>query len=59
MQYIYHRVSDAQAAEIVRVDWIQGDHNQTGSGTKTTLSTKRSYESVNDIMWNDGFTIFN
>mmetsp|Transcript_15996 Transcript_15996/g.23839 ORF Transcript_15996/g.23839 Transcript_15996/m.23839 type:complete len:1130 (+) Transcript_15996:7540-10929(+) len=52
----YHRVREAQAAGIIRVGWIQGEYNQADLGTKTTLSTKRRYELVNEIMWNDGFT---
>ena len=53
----YHRVREAQAAGIIRVGWIQGEYNQADLGTKTTLSTKRRYELVNEIMWNDGFTL--
>ena len=53
----YHRVREAQASEIIRVGWIQGEYNQADLGTKTTLSTKRRYELVNEIMWNDGFTV--
>ena len=51
----YHRVREAQASGIVRVAWIQGEYNQADLATKTTLSTKRRYELVNEIMWNDGF----
>ena len=45
------------ASEIIRVGWIQGEYDQADLGTKTTLSTKRRYELVNEIMWNDGFTV--
>ena len=55
----YHRVQEAQAAEVVRVGWIQSEYNQADLGNKTTLSTKSRYELVNGIMWNDGFTILN
>ena len=55
----YHRVCEAQATDIIRVGWIQGEYNQADLGTKITMSTKRRYEFMNEIMWNDGFTILN
>ena len=51
-----HMVREAQASAKIRVGWIQGEHNQADLGPKTTLSTKRRHELVNEIMWNDGFT---
>ena len=39
----YHRVSEAQDADVIRVGWIQGEYNQADLGTKLTLSTKRRY----------------
>ena len=53
----YHRVHEAQGAEVIRVGWIQGEYNQAELGTKATFSTKRSYKLVNEIMWNGGFPI--
>ena len=37
----YHRVREAQAANIIRVAWINGEYNQADLSTKTTISTKR------------------
>ena len=55
----YHRVREAQDAEVIRVGWIQGEYNRADLETKTTLSTKRRNKFVNGIMWSDGFTILN
>ena len=55
----YHRVSYAQAVEVIRVGWIQGEYNQADLLTKTTLSTKRSYKLASKIMRNNGFVILN
>ena len=55
----YHIVREAQAAEVIRVGWIQGEYKQAGLGNKTTFVTKRRYKLVNKIMWNNGFTILN
>ena len=55
----YQRVREAQAAEIIRVGLIQGEYNQDDLGTKTTLSNKRSYKLMNEIMWNNSFMILN
>ena len=55
----YHRVHEVQAAEVIRVGWIQGEYDQSDLDTKTKLSTKRRYKLVNGIMWNDGFMLLN
>ena len=55
----YHRVREAQGAEVIRVGWIQGEYNQADLVTKTTLSNKMRYEFVNGIMWSDGLSILN
>ena len=55
----YHRVCKAQASEVIRVVWIQGEYNQYDLGTKTNLITKRRYKLANEIMRNNGFTILN
>ena len=55
----YHRAREAQATEVVRVGCIQGEYNQYDLGTRTTLSNKRIYELVNEIMWNNVFMILN
>ena len=55
----YHGLSEAYDTEVIRFGWIQSKYNQDDLGTKTTLSTKRRYELVNEIMWNDGFMILN
>ena len=34
----YHRVCEAQSAEVIIVVWIQGDYNQADLRTNTTLS---------------------
>ena len=57
-EIFYHRFFEAQAKEIIRVGWIKGDYNQVCLGTNTTLSTKRRYELVNEIMWNNVFAIY-
>ena len=46
----YHRVHESKAAYIIRVGWIQGEYNQADLGAEITLSTKRRYEFLNDIM---------
>ena len=37
----YHRVHEAQTAEVIRFGWIQGEYNQVDLGNNTTLSIKR------------------
>ena len=37
----YHRLRGAQATEVIRVGWIQGEYNQADIETETTFSTKR------------------
>ena len=48
-----------QAAEFIRVGWIQGEYTQYDIGNKKTFSAKRRYKSMNEIMWKDGFMILN
>ena len=55
----YYRLCKAQAAYVIRLIWIQGEYNQSDLGTNTTLSAKRRYKLVNDVMWNVGFAILN
>ena len=55
----YHRVYEAQAVEVIVVGWIQSKYNQAHLGTSITLSKKRRYDLLNEIMWNNGFMILN
>ena len=48
----YHRVREAQAADTIRVNWIEGEYNKADLGTKTTLSTVRRYNLINSIFDN-------
>ena len=55
----YHQVHKTQASEIIRVCWIQGEYKQSDLVINITLINKRRYELMNEIIWNDGFTILN
>jgi len=45
----YHRVREAQATGIVRVDWIEGQKNVADLFTKTTLSKENKRRFVQFI----------
>ena len=47
------------AVEVIGVGWIQSKYNQAHLGTSITLSKKRRYDLLNEIMWNNGFMILN
>lgn len=53
----YHKVREAQAAEIIRVAWIEGEYNKADIATKTTLSTKRKHEIIDTIFWDEGVQV--
>lgn len=45
----YHLVREAQAADIIKVGWIDGEYNKADLLTKTTLSTSRGYALSNSV----------
>ena len=55
----YHIFRETQAAEIIIFGWIQGEYSQSDLKNNITLSTKRSYKLVKEIMCKYGFTKLN
>ena len=45
----YHRVREAQAAETIRIAWIDGDYNQSDIFTKTSITTEKRYGIAREI----------
>ena len=53
----YHRVREAQAAEIIRVGWIEGKYNIADLFTKATLATNQKHLIVTRIFNNKAVVI--
>lgn len=49
----YHRVREAQAAGMIRVGWIPGNHNLADLFTKTTMPGNVKNDIVSTILMND------
>ena len=46
----YHRVREAQAADIIRVGWIEGKRNEADLFTKTTISNESKRKFIQFII---------
>ena len=55
----YHRVREAQAAQIIRVAWIPGDLNLSDLLTKTTIPTNKKNGLVEQVFTNKATVIGN
>ena len=53
----YHRVREAQAAQIIRVAWIPGDMNVSDLLTKTTMPANKKNQFVQEIFTNNSIVI--
>ena len=51
----YHRVREAQAADMIRVGWIEGEKNVADIFTKTTLSSESKRNFV-QLIFDDNST---
>ena len=55
----YHRVREAQAAQIIRVAWIPGDLNLSDVLTKTTMPANKKNRFVEQVFTNKATIIGN
>ena len=53
----YHRIRDAQAAQIIRVAWIPREINVSDLLTKTTMSANKKNQFVQEIFTNNSIVI--
>ena len=53
----FHRVREAQAAQIIRIAWIEGNTNIADLLTKTTLASNKKHEFINNVFSNKAAVI--
>ena len=53
----YHRVREAQAAQIIRVAWIPGDMDVSDLLTKTTMPANKKNQFVQAIFTNNSIVV--
>ena len=53
----YHRVREAQAAQIIRVAWIPGEMNISDLLTKTTIPENKKNQFVQEIFTNNSIVV--
>ena len=53
----YHRVREAEAAQIIRVAWIPGEMNVSDHLTKTTMPTNKKNQFLQEMITNNATVI--
>ncbi len=49
----YHRVREAQAADVIRVGWVEGKYNVADLFTKTTISNEAKRQFIQSMFNNN------